>query len=89
MATTQVSAEVSEETKKALDQVSRSTGVKKDHLIEDAILHHLEALRELPTDVVIPPKIVVSAAAAEEIAHRIEEALKPTEKLRRLMAEGQ
>jgi hypothetical protein len=89
MTTTQISAQVSEATKKRLDDVSRSTGVKKGHLIEDALLHHMDALRELPADVVISPRIVVTPASAEEIARRIQASGQPTEGLRKLMGEGQ
>lgn len=89
MTTTQISAQVSEATKKRLDEVSRATGVKKGHLIEDAILHHIEALRELPSDVVISPRIVVTPSSAEQVVARIEEPAQPSEALRKLMSEGQ
>jgi hypothetical protein len=28
--------------------------------VEEALLHHLQALRELPLDLVIPPRVVVA-----------------------------
>ena len=46
----QVSAQISEEAKRRLDQYSRETGVKKGRIIEDALNSHLDALDELPAD---------------------------------------
>ena len=34
-----------------LDRYVRTTGVKKGHLLEEALLHHLRALDALPADV--------------------------------------
>lgn len=87
MGTTQISAQISDATKERLDRFSRSTGMKKGHVIEDAILHYMEALRELPTDVIISPRITVSEESAEEIVRRIQQPGQPTEALRKLMRE--
>lgn len=57
----QLSAHISPETRRELDRYAEAHGVKKGHLIEMAVLHHLQALRELPPDVVIPPRLVVSS----------------------------
>ena len=37
-------------------------GIKKSHLIETAVLHHLNALDSIPSDLIIPPTIEVSRA---------------------------
>ncbi len=55
MAETQISAHVSDTTKELVERYVEAHGVKKGHLIEEALLHHLLALRELPADVIIPP----------------------------------
>jgi hypothetical protein len=34
--------------------------VKKGHVVELALRHHLEALQELPADVEVHPKLVVT-----------------------------
>jgi len=80
----QVSAVISRATKDLLDRHVRATGVKKGHVLEMALLHHLQALQELPTDVLITPRIVVSARSAKELERRIQ-AAKPTRALRDLM----
>ncbi len=38
---TQISASISVETKQRMEQYVRTHGVKKSHLIETALLHHL------------------------------------------------
>jgi hypothetical protein len=84
---TQISALVSETTKQLLEQHVRATGVKKGHLIEQALRHHLQALHELPTDVIVHPKLVVSAKSGEAILDQIRKG-KPTKALRDLMRDG-
>jgi hypothetical protein len=56
----QISALVSRTTKELLERHVRATGVKKGHLVEQALRHHLEALQELPADVIVRPKLVVT-----------------------------
>ena len=45
---TQVSAYISEETKAEVEAYVKRRGVKKAYLIEEALQHHLQALREIP-----------------------------------------
>ena len=40
---TQISAIISETTRELLEKHVRQTGVKKGHLVEQALLHHLQA----------------------------------------------
>jgi hypothetical protein len=49
-----------------------------------ALLHHLRALQELPSDILIRPRIVVSLRSAREIQRRMEKAA-PTPSLMDLM----
>ena len=82
---TQISAHISQETKELLERYARAHGVKKGYLVERALLHHLQALRELPADVIIPPRIVVSRASGDLILDRIEKPPAPTPAMKRLM----
>ena len=84
---TQISAVISETTRERLEKHARATGVKKGHLIEQALLHHLQALEELPADVVVHPRIVVTRASFEKVVEEMEKA-KPTRALRDLMRDG-
>ncbi len=83
----QISALVSQSTKDLLDRQVRASGVKKGHLIEQALRHHLLALEQLPADAIIHPKVVVSRRSGEEIVKQVTSA-KPTKALRELMRNG-
>jgi hypothetical protein len=84
---TQISAQISETTRELMEKHVRQSGVKKGHLIEQALLHHLQALDELPTDYIIHPRIVVSRRTGEEMLRQAESA-RPTPALRELMRDG-
>ncbi|MAG32329.1 MAG: hypothetical protein CL908_15720 [Deltaproteobacteria bacterium] len=86
---TQISAYITPQTREALEQYAEAHGVKKGHLIETALLHHLQALRELPQDVIIPPRIVVSAETGEWLFDLIEEPPEPNAAMQALFAEGE
>ena len=81
----QISAPVSPLTRDRLERYSRQSGVKKGHLIEQALLHHLQALESLPVDVVIHPRLVLSAKSGAELIKRLNEPPMPAAKLRKLM----
>jgi hypothetical protein len=81
---TQISAVVSRTTSELLERHVRATGVKKGHLVEQALRHHLQALQELPADVVAHPKIVVTKRSGEAILRQMESG-KSTAALRRLL----
>lgn len=86
MAETQISAYISEATKEHVERYAEAHGVKKGYLVEQALLHHLQALRELPADIVIPPRITVTAASFEVVTGLITKPRKPTKALRALLA---
>ncbi len=83
----QISAYISEPTRAALDEYVEAHGVKKGHLIETALLHHLMALRELPADVIIPPRLVVSPETGEWLMRLFDDPPAPTSAMRALFAE--
>ena len=84
---TQISAVVSQATKELLERYVRATGVKKGHLVEEALRHHLQALQELPADVIVHPTLVVSRKAGEAILQQVERG-EPTDALRALVRDG-
>lgn len=85
--TTQVSAYISEETKAEIEAYVKRRGVKKAYLIEEALQHHLQALREIPEDLVIPSRLVLTREAMIQIAERVEGKGAPTEALKALFRE--
>lgn len=86
MPDTQISAYISESTKEQVERYAEAHGVKKGHLVEEALLHHLLALRELPADVVIPPRLVVSRASYDAASAAVREPRPRTKALRNLLA---
>ena len=85
--TTQVSAYISEETKAEIEAYVKRHGVKKAYLIEEALQHHLQALREIPEDLIIPSRLVLTREAMAKIAERITQEDQPTESLKALFRE--
>ena len=84
---TQISALVSRTTRELLERHVRATGVKKGHLVEQALRHHLQALQALPADIVIHPKLVVTRKSGEAILKQIAKG-KTSAALRGLMRDG-
>ena len=83
---TQISAVVSSATHALLDRYVRTTGVKKGHLLEEALLHHLRALDALPADIIVPPRLVVSRRSGREMMKRMTAPPKPARQLRALLS---
>jgi hypothetical protein len=83
----QISAVVSESTRELLERYVRATGVKKGYLVEQALRHHLQALQELPADVIVHPTLVLTRKSGEEVLEAIAKA-RPTEPLRDLLRDG-
>ena len=84
---TQISALISETTRDRLEKHVQRTGVKKGHLVEQALLHHLQALEEVPAEFVVHPRIVITRKTGEAILKKLKSA-KPSPALRELMADG-
>ena len=84
---TQISAVISQSTKELLERHVRATGTKKGHLIEQALLHHLRALQELPVEFIVPPRLVTTADSGCTVLEQIASG-EPTRALRDLMADG-
>jgi len=81
---TQISAFVSRTTWELLERHVRATGVKKGHLVEQALQHYLVALEQLPADVIVHPKLVVTRKSGAAILKATRTG-KPTKALRELM----
>jgi hypothetical protein len=84
---TQISAFVSRTTWELLERHVRATGVKKGHLVEQALRHHLAALDRLPADAIVHPKLVVTRRSGATILKQMRSG-KPTKVLRDLMRDA-
>jgi hypothetical protein len=87
MNVTQISANISPETRDRLERYVRARGLKKGFVIEQALLHHLQALNELPDDALVPPRLVVTAESGERLLERLATREGPNRVMRELFAE--
>ncbi len=82
--TTQISAHVPMGLKERMERYVRMSGVTRARLIEQALLHHLQALEELPADVIVPARLVLARDSAERVRDRVSHPPEPTEAMQRL-----
>ena len=71
MVAKRISARISKETRELVERHAGAHGVKKSALVEQALLHHLLALRELPADAIIPHRLELSETSFEHVARLI------------------
>lgn len=81
----QISATVSASTREKLDRFTESRGLKKNFVIEQALLYFMEARRDLPDEALIPTRIVLDDDSFDQVAQLIEKPRPPTDALRKLM----
>ena len=81
----QISATISEATKQKLDRFTESHGLKKNFVVEQALLYFMEARRELPDEAFVPARLVVADEDFDRIVERVTTPQAPTEALRELM----
>jgi predicted DNA-binding protein len=84
MASTQISAFIPKALKARLDRHVRATGVTKAHVIEQALQHHLQVLEEIPLDVLVPARVVLTRASAQRVRKLLERPPAPTKAMKRL-----
>lgn len=81
----QISATISVATKDKLDRFTESHGLKKNYVVEQALLYFMEARRELPDEALIPSRLVLTDAAFDRVAALLEHPTAPTPALRELL----
>jgi hypothetical protein len=84
MSAIQISAFISTETRDRLESYVKQHGRKKAAVIEEALLHHLSALREIPEDVVIPARLLLSKSSMEKVSEQLVNQTEPSEPLKAL-----
>jgi hypothetical protein len=83
----QISAIVDATTKGLLERHVRATGVKKGHVLEEALRHYLQALQELPMDVVVHSRLVLSGPSGVVVRKALRGG-RPSQALKDLMRRG-
>ncbi len=81
----QISATISAATKDKLDRFTESRGLKKNFVVEQALLFFMAARRELPDEAFVPARIVLDDDGFDRVVRMLEEPPAPTEELRELM----
>lgn len=81
---TQISAHISLAAKERLERYARATGMARNRVIEEALLHHLQALEELPPDAIVPARVVLDSESAERVRALLAHPPAPTDAMRRL-----
>ena len=81
----QISATVSTATKEKLDRFTESHGLKKNFVVEQALLYFMEARRELPDEALIPARLVLEDKAFDRVVELLDTPAAPTDALRELM----
>lgn len=83
----QISAAISDTTRDRLEKHVRATGMKKGYLVEQALLHHIQALEAVSAEYIVHPKLVVSRKTGEAILKQVTSG-KPNAALKKLMRDG-
>ncbi|MEQ8232599.1 MAG: DUF1778 domain-containing protein [Gammaproteobacteria bacterium] len=83
----QISATISAATKEKLDRFTESHGLKKNFVVEQALLFFMEARRELPDEALVPARIVLKDEDFERVVAMLAEPPAPTKALRELMSD--
>jgi uncharacterized protein (DUF1778 family) len=81
----QISATISSATKEKLDRFTESHGLKKNFVVEQALLFFMEARRELPDEALVPARIVLEEKGFDRVIEMLAEPPAPTDDLRELM----
>ena len=84
-AQSQISATISVATKERLDRFTESHGLRKNFVVEQALLYFMEARRELPEEALIPTRLVLTDDAFHHLVDLLENPPTPTQALRELM----
>ena len=81
----QISATISAATKEKLDRFTESHGLKKNFVVEQALLDFMEARKELPDEALIPARLVLEDKVFDRIVELLDRPPAPTKALRELM----
>jgi hypothetical protein len=85
MSNAQVSATISKTTKEQLDRFTEEFGLKKNYVVEQALLFFMESRRGLPNEAFIPTRLVLGDDTFKRVVERLESPPPPTPALRELM----
>ncbi len=68
---TQLSAAITAETKEKLDRFTDEFGLKKNFVVEQALLYFMEARRALPDEALVPARLVLENRAFDAVVDAV------------------
>lgn len=81
----QVSATISVATKDKLDRFTEQLGLKKNFVVEQALLFFMESRRELPDEAFIPTRLVLDGEGFDALTEQLEAPAPATDRLKELL----
>ena len=78
----QISAYIQDDIKEKIEKYSSSHGLKKAFIIENAIEHYLQALHEIPNNILLPSSLTVIQKTYDKIEQLNDK--EPNDKLKAL-----
>jgi hypothetical protein len=81
----QISGFVPADVRDDFERLVKARGLKKGHVLEQALRYHLRALREIPEEFIIPATVVLTKSSFESVLKQLKSRSKPTKQLRKLM----
>jgi len=81
----QISAHVSEGTRWKLDRLSKTRGMRKAFVLEQALLYHFRALEELLEEAFLPPRLLLSQNSFNKLVELVDNPPYPTKAMQELM----
>jgi hypothetical protein len=84
----QVSATISSTTRDKLDRFTEELGLRKNFVVEQALLQFMASRRELPDEAFVPTRVVLDDQGFERLTARLEAMPTPSPALRELMRDA-
>ena len=81
----QISATISAATRNKLDRFTDRYGLKRNFVVEQALLYYMEARENLPEEVLTSAQLVLDPSAFDKLVDLIASPAGPTAALRELM----
>jgi len=81
----QISGFVPQDVRDDFERLVKARGLKKGYVLEQALRHHLRALREIPEEFIIPATVVLTRKSFEDLLRQLKSRSKPSSQLRKLM----
>lgn len=81
----QITAYISKGTKARLDKLMRARGLRKGFVLEQALQYYFRSLEELPEEIFLPPRLVLSQEAFGRVLDMINNPAEPTQAMLELM----